>query len=80
MFSHALQLSPRAGMRIGSIVSSLCPLNLLLSEWYIGYFHLTGHARSISKYLVSSLLLVLGFVVFANGYCKSDPEPSEPKS
>jgi len=64
-------------MRVAGIFIMLAPLNLLLSSWYIGYFHMVGHIRFVSKFFVSGLAIGLGFVLYANAYGRSDPEPSE---
>ena len=77
MLNRYLCLHRRVSLRIGLLLVALGLAHLVLSGFWVGYFQLTGHVRSISVEFVSGLAIGLGMVLLVSSLGSDHHEPEE---
>jgi hypothetical protein len=67
----------RGCMPMGLLLMALGIAHQALSPFWVRYFHLTGHLRSLSIDLASGLALGMGAALMVNSFGKDGPEAAE---
>jgi hypothetical protein len=79
MLIHVACLSRRVSRRIGLLLWALGLVDLALSPLWIRYFHLAGHARSISIDFVSGIVIGAGAVLLVYSFGSSEKDEGLPE-